>query len=39
MRKLNNDCDELLKDEFNKEYYQNLRKFIVNEYNFSLLFL
>ena len=38
MRKLNNDWDELLKDEFNKEYYQNLRKFIVNEYNTKTIY-
>ena len=28
MVKLNNDWDELLKDEFKKEYYQNLREFL-----------
>ena len=33
MRKLNNAWVVLRKDEFNKEYYQNLRKFIFNEYN------
>ena len=28
----NNDWDDLLKDEFEKEYYLNLRKFLINEY-------
>lgn len=27
-----NDWDDLLKDEFEKEYYLNLRKFLINEY-------
>jgi len=30
---LNNDWDELLKDEFKKEYYQKLRQFLVREYS------
>ena len=30
---IGNDWDALLKDEFEKEYYQNLRKFLVDEYN------
>lgn len=38
MRKLNNDWDKLLQDEFNKEYYQNLRKFVVNEYNTKTIY-
>ena len=33
MVKLNNDWDEVLKDEFKKEYYLNLRKFLVSEYS------
>ncbi|WFB45077.1 uracil-DNA glycosylase [Clostridium perfringens] len=28
----NNDWDDLLKDEFEKEYYLNLRKFLIDEY-------
>lgn len=38
MRKLNNDWDKLLQDEFNKEYYQNLRRFVVNEYNTKTIY-
>lgn len=30
---IGNDWDALLKEEFEKEYYQNLRKFLVDEYN------
>ena len=30
---IGNEWDDLLKDEFSKEYYQNLRKFLVDEYN------
>lgn len=30
---LNNDWDDCLKDEFEKDYYQNLRRFLVDEYN------
>ena len=33
-----NDWDELLKDEFTKEYYLNLRKFLVNEYKTQRIF-
>lgn len=33
MVSIGNDWDELLKDEFAKEYYQKLRVFLVNEYN------
>ena len=29
---IGNDWDELLKGEFDKEYYQNLRKFLASEY-------
>lgn len=32
MINIGNDWDELLKPEFDKEYYQELRKFLVNEY-------
>lgn len=32
MVKLGNDWDELLKEEFEKEYYLNLRSFLINEY-------
>ncbi|MBR4306363.1 MAG: uracil-DNA glycosylase [Ruminiclostridium sp.] len=33
MVNIGNDWDELLKEEFRKEYYKNLRKFLVGEYN------
>ena len=33
MVNLGNSWDEILKDEFNKEYYQNIRKFLINEYS------
>lgn len=33
MTKIGNDWDELLKDEWNKPYYQELRSFLINEYN------
>lgn len=32
MVNIGNDWDEILKGEFDKEYYQNLRKFLANEY-------
>lgn len=32
MVNLGNDWDEILKDEFEKEYYQKLRKFLITEY-------
>ena len=32
MVNIGNDWDEILKDEFQKEYYQNLRKFLISEY-------
>lgn len=38
MKKLNNDWDILLKDEFEKEYYQNLRQFLVEEYNHKIIY-
>lgn len=33
MKILGNDWDDILQDEFNKEYYLNLRKFLDNEYS------
>ena len=33
MAKINNDWDELLKDEFKKDYYLKLRSFLIDEYN------
>lgn len=38
MVKLNNDWDELLDDEFKKDYYLKLRQFLINEYNTRLIF-
>lgn len=38
MVKLNNDWDNLLKDEFEKDYYINLRKFLINEYNTQTIY-
>ena len=38
MVKLNNDWDELLKDEFQKEYYQNLREFLKEEYSSRVIY-
>lgn len=32
MVNLGNDWDELLKEEFEKDYYLNLRKFFIEEY-------
>ena len=32
MVNLGNDWDELLKEEFEKDYYLNLRKFLIEEY-------
>lgn len=32
MKVLTNDWDELLKDEFNKDYYKKLKTFLINEY-------
>jgi len=34
----NNDWQKYLKDEFNKEYYISLRKFLINEYKNNLIF-
>jgi uracil-DNA glycosylase len=36
--KINNDWDELLKDEFQKEYYLKLRQFLINEYNSKTIY-
>ncbi|WP_270941382.1 uracil-DNA glycosylase [Romboutsia lituseburensis] len=38
MIRLNNDWDELLKDEFNKEYYLKLRDFLKVEYSTKTIF-
>ena len=38
MVKLGNDWDEILKGEFEKEYYQNLRKFLVSEYKSRIIY-
>ncbi len=35
--KFNNDWDNLLKDEFNKDYYLSLRKFLLNEYKTQVI--
>ncbi len=35
---LNNDWNDLLKDEFSKEYYLKLRQFLVNEYGSKTIF-
>jgi uracil-DNA glycosylase len=35
---LNNDWQNLLKDEFEKEYYQDLRKFLINEYKTKTIY-
>ncbi|HKM30217.1 MAG TPA: uracil-DNA glycosylase [Bacilli bacterium] len=34
----NNNWDQLLQDEFTKEYYQKLRHFLVNEYNNNIIY-
>lgn len=33
----NNDWDNLLKDEFKKEYYLKLREFLINEYKTQII--
>lgn len=38
MVKLNNDWDKLLEDEFKKDYYLNLRKFLIDEYKNNIIF-
>lgn len=35
---IGNDWDQLLENEFKKEYYQNLRKFLVDEYNHQTIY-
>ena len=35
---LNNDWDELLAEEFQKEYYQQLRQFLKNEYRTKTIY-
>lgn len=36
--KLNNDWDEIIGEEFNKDYYKTIRKFLKNEYKTSLIY-
>lgn len=38
MVNLNNDWDEIPKDEFEKEYYQKLRKFLITEYKSETIY-
>jgi uracil-DNA glycosylase len=38
MIKLGNDWDELLKNEFEKEYYQELRRFLIHEYKTQTIY-
>lgn len=38
MVQLNNDWDEILKDEFQKEYYQKLRQFLAHEYRTRVVY-
>ncbi|NLY71309.1 MAG: uracil-DNA glycosylase [Clostridiales bacterium] len=38
MVNLGNDWDDLLKDEFKKDYYQNLRKFLIQEYRTRIIY-
>jgi len=38
MVKLDNDWDEILKGEFEKEYYQDLRKFLIGEYKSKTIY-
>lgn len=38
MVKLNNDWDALLEEEFKKDYYINLKEFLVNEYKNNVIF-
>ena len=35
---LDNDWQDLLEEEFQKEYYQNLRKFLISEYNNKIIY-
>ena len=39
MVNIGNDWDSILKGEFEKEYYQNMRKFLVKEYKQKLYIL
>lgn len=38
MIKFGNEWDELLEEEFQKEYYQNLRQFLIKEYSSNLIY-
>ncbi len=38
MVKLNNSWDELLKEEFEKDYYLQLRQFLINEYSSKIIY-
>lgn len=38
MIKLGNDWDELLEDEFQKEYYQQLKQFLIREYRYRTIY-
>ena len=38
MKIINNDWDDVLKNEFNKQYYQDLRKFLDNEYASNVIY-
>ena len=38
MRIIGNDWDEILKDEFNKDYYQKLRSFLDDEYKTKTIY-
>ena len=38
MRIIGNDWDEILKEEFEKEYYQNLRRFLDEEYKTQTIY-
>lgn len=38
MVNLGNDWDEVLKGEFDKEYYQKLRKFLIEEYKTRVIY-
>lgn len=38
MVNIGNDWDEILKDEFQKEYYQKLRKFLIQEYRTKIVY-
>ena len=35
---LNNNCQQLLQDEFEKDYYQNLRRFLISEYKSKTIY-